>query len=459
MSANNLSTNELLDRYLSGAITAPQEAELERRAIDDPVLAEALAGLQSVPEEDHALRIDRMVVGVQAGIDAQSTSSVEPGPQVQGKDQGAKVRPLGRYLAAASVLLLLAVAVFLLPRFGEDASADLAMTETAPAPKAEVREDVELDEAPPLTETETLAEETAPPDPAPSPANDPPQPQTQGANLPVAASTRPAPEPQETPAPPVAASDPTATVTPEVAAEDEVVPPLPVDPLEADNLAAERLAREAADRAAAERRKRAQQPAQFPAPAAGRSAPGSLSGRITDEKGRPITGALVRLPGLPLGERTDTNGVFTLAVDATASRIEISHPDFVEESVDIRNQQDDLQLSLEAKGDDKKDYRDWTDSWAAVKVPISNEPGYALPEEGYPALRKRIEANKPDDVPAGKVKLSFTVNPDGTLEDFVFKGRPSQATMDYVGGTIARTSIWEVKRGDKPVRVYFKVVF
>lgn len=441
MSANNISTNELLDRYLSGAITAPQEAELERRAAEDQVLADALAGLRAFPEAEHADRVDSMVARA----------------QVQGKRQAAKVRPLGRYAAAASILLLLAVAVFLLPPFSGGGAEDLAMQQEAPATTmAPMPEQVPTPEA-----QDNAAEESVKIAPV-----------AQAEAAPVAeqrieepaSASQPNPAPASAPAPvrintPVEAES-TAPEPIALAAEDEPVadpaPAASVAPLVDEGMEAEHLAREAAERAAMERRKQAAGERERMQMTTREGS--TLSGRITDESGAPIVGALVRLPGLPIGERTDTNGVFQLDVDATTSRIDISHPDYQEESFDVRNRGDDVQLSLEDK-EEREDYQKWIDSWSATKIPIDNGPGYALPEEGYGALRKRIEDNRPDNVPSGKVKLSFTVNPDGTMEDFVFKGRPSQETMDYIGGVIAGTSIWEVVKGDKPVRVYFKVVF
>ncbi len=186
------------------------------------------------------------------------------------------------------------------------------------------------------------------------------------------------------------------------------------------------------------------------------SAPELLIGRVTNEGGEPIYNALVRLHGLPLGERTDTNGIFRLEVDAVASLIEVSHPNYEAEQLEFSDASENLQVSLEEKVE--KDYREWTDDWAKTKIPLRQEPGLALPAEGYNALRRRIETQRPAEVPPGKVKLSFLVHPDGTVSDFVFRGRPDQATMDYIGGTIANGSTWKIVRGEEAVRVYFKVI-
>ncbi len=62
-------------------------------------------------------------------------------------------------------------------------------------------------------------------------------------------------------------------------------------------------------------------------------------------------------------------------------------------------------------------------------------------------------------MPKGKVKFSFTVNADGTLTDFEFRGRPNQITMNYIGKTLVKSSTWEITQGEEPVRIYMKVVF
>jgi hypothetical protein len=452
VSAQNIPTNELLDRYISGTITAPQEAEMERRAASDPVLADALAGLMDFPEEDHAVNVEAMMAGV--------LKKVQAGPQVQ----EAKVRPMGRYLAAASVLLLLAASVFLLPLFN-NSSEELAMKTEAPAsapapapapapvPTPQAGNDQELSiELAPEADADT---KDGPSSPAPPSSTLDPRPRPEAVVIaaPVAAA----------PAPPAITVPGALADEVEIAEEMEDVAfealPAAIQPIAKDEAGirakAERNASETANQAARKKRERLNGLANG---ALIRRTPNKLIGRITDENGEPIIDALIRLPGLPLGERTDTNGIFLLNTDATTSVINISHPDYEDESLDISNRREDIQITLEEK--DQLDYRAWSDSWSAVTIPVGPElPGYALPEEGYNALRERIEAGRPDNVTLGKVKLSFLVNSDGTLEDFVFRGQPSQEAMDYIGGVIARTSIWEVMRGEEAVRVYFKVVF
>jgi len=123
---------------------------------------------------------------------------------------------------------------------------------------------------------------------------------------------------------------------------------------------------------------------------------------------------------------------------------------------------EDLQISLEEKETKlNDDILGWTQNAGRSEFVFDQRPGYAIPREGQRALRRRIEENRPDNVPLGKVRLSFLVNQDGTLTDFKFRGRPDRATMDYIGEYLIKSSIWEIRYGDgeEPVRVHFKVVF
>lgn len=446
--------NELLDRYISGAITAPQEAELERRALSDPILADALVGLRAFPEEEHAHRVAAMLQGAR--------------PQVRGGAKEARIRPLGRYAAAAAVALLVVAAIFLLPRFTSDGAGELAMESRELSPEATEKgtPSASVSTAPrtePDAETINDVEAELVPAPAPEPAA-----VRAKAQAPAPAAAH---EPPVTTTPsvvPSAAPEPEESFADELVFDEEAV---------SDPVVTAPGSRESADaelKAAGSRKKESsRKPEDLPqrrvdavaATAAGVTAEASngstqrttITGRITDENGRPIADVLVRLPGQPIGERTDTSGVFVFAADATTSRLEFSHPDYADESFAVDPRRDDIQLTLERLEEKNEN---WKDVWSVTTITMDDDlPGQALPAEGYGSLRRRIEAGKPDNVPPGKVKFSFVVKPNGILEDFIFRGEPSQETMDYVGETIMKTSVWEVVRGGEAVRVYFKVVF
>ena len=456
MSPNQRSTADLLQRYLTGALTAPEEAELERRARTDEPLAEAMRGLSAYPAADHEARVASMLKRART--------------QVRGGAEEASVKPLrrayARYAAAATVLLLLlAGTMWLVPTLLESERGEIAMSTPQEAPEATApAETAPLPENPPA-DTEAPAPLPKATVSSPAPVSAPPHP-------------RPRPEKEISVAPdPAAKAKAEATAKAKELREQSARRRAPLSAGEGELTASaedEAISEEiSAEGAPPPPPPLAPAPAAAPAPLA--SAPdllreknrptddaantgAFLEGRITNENGMPVFSALVRLPGLPLGERTDSNGYFRIPADAVATRLEVSHPDYESETVALRNRPENLQVSLDRKEWQAERPR-MMDGAARSVITLNETPGYAAPLEGYAALRKRLEANRPPGVPKGKVKFSFTVNTDGTLTDFEFRGRPDRATMDYIGETIVKTSVWEIMQGDEPVRVYFKVVF
>ncbi len=377
MSTKDHQSEDLLRRWISGAITAPEEAELERRAQSEPELREALVGLQAAPEADHQAHIARMMERVQPGLKAV--------PRTRAR--------YTTYAIAASVATLLGLSVWLLPQyFAAGDEAEIALERRAPVP-------------------------AAPPTPLPNDA-------------------APAAPPQSTAAPveEVAKEEAAGEAPAEVANTASV---RKITPLSAP-----------APRAATET-------PTLPAP------PPPLTGEVTDEEGNPIVGAEVLRLGQALGERTDSNGVFRLPQDRTLNEIMVRAAGYEQETVELFGVDEQLQIGLTPLAS-----RAGADAFAenAARAEITMEPlikqqSRALPVEGYRQLRERIEAGRPEGVPAGKVRVSFLVQPDGTLTDFRFRGQPDRATMDYVGTTLVESSAWEVSDQSGPVRVYFKLRF
>lgn len=467
MSPNKRSTDNLLRRYLNGALTAPEEAELERRALTDEPLAEAMHGLQALPETDHEAHVGRMLQQARS--------------QVRGEAGGAKIQSLrrnyARFAAAASVVLLfVSCALWFLPKWIEMDLGDMGMKipmETPATAESVVAAKDEITFGDDVAATSTAVEpETKPLSPAPSsstpslrqrPNKNPPaeekaetlarertipnakrdqaKRQKNGQGEQIVASRKIGKVDDE----PIAEEVIIAESAPPAAVQVATTPMAPPKPsVSADEMADLFVTEGSINNSAV---------------ASGVGKGNYLEGRITNENGVPILNALVRLPGLPLGERTDSSGYFRLPTDATTTRLDVSHPDYEAESVDLRGRPESLQISLDRKEWQPDTRPSFTQAAARTIITLDKPPGYAAPLEGYGVLRKRLEAKRPANVPKGKVKFSFTVNTDGTLTDFEFRGQPGRATMDYIGETLVASSVWEIMQGDEPVRVYMKVVF
>lgn len=449
------SDNDLLHRYLRGDIDGRQEAELERRAASDPALLEAMEGVQALPEHDHAASVSAMLARAEATIE---------------KPAEAKVRRLPRYWwAAAAGLLLLLTTVFLFPGpFGgrdEGVAMSAPKEETAAEPaRSELSAtfDDGLEEEP-GPEVEMEPSPSVPPAPAPAAA-----PRPERAKI----AQQEAPAAQETVEDLNDEAEENEVIS--IAEEVEILAetaPLPIPAASTEALAApqislnERTAGAAAGgegrdvervgSSAQKKTARAQKPvsAQY------------LTGRITDENGNPIANATVFLPGLPLGETTDSLGAFQINFDATTTLLRIEAEGFATETIEVNGRPESLQVTLDAV----RKYDDTAfPTGSVVSIDLANvtggrlrarEPGYAKPAKGYRTLRNLIEAGRPAVVPDGKVKFSFVVNPDGTITDYQFRKKTGEPTREYLRDAVKEQTEWEVKLSEKPVRVHLKVVF
>ena len=403
-------TESLLHRYFSGELTAPQEAELERRALTDEALREALEGLREVPEADHAARVAAMVDRV--------------------KPVAVRRSLLPRYAAAASVLLLLGLAVFLLPRYVAESE-------------------------------EAIAQITAPAAPPP-------------ATTPAPASTL---TPAETE---VTVDEPIATTTPppvqEYTLEDlveteeeaivEALPHLDAAPAPASSNQADVPTPSITRILPAARKEQAQTLNQSRRP----TPPAPVRGYVTTDDGEAIAGASLVRPGQALGVTTDSSGAFELPYDATLREFTVSAEGYETEELEVLDPTSTLQISLSPV---ERSERMEAFLEAAARQRVNIDPampvrGQARPTEGYRNLRERIENDKPAGLPVGKVRVTFLVDEDGELSDFRFRGTDDRQLMDYIGEALIESSKWEVitpafpSRGaaaESSVRVYLKLRF
>src|ERR1700742_2447559 len=61
----------------------------------------------------------------------------------------------------------------------------------------------------------------------------------------------------------------------------------------------------------------------------------TVSGKVTDDKGNPLTGVSVTVKGSRVGTSTDAGGSFTLSVRTTAKTLLLSSVGFADKEVDI----------------------------------------------------------------------------------------------------------------------------
>lgn len=315
----------LLNRWLSGRITAPEEQELDRHAQEDPFLAEALEGYRQHPEGEHAERVAKLKARFQ-------------------QQERRRGFPVWRIAAAVAILVVAGIALW---QVNTNTGQDLAQME--PATEESAAEATERELTPPASYDEitpTAAEpEIArtedrkpaesliqPPPPPTAPTSKPTSRNPAGSadrldeiivqksppTSPQKGKAAPAPEPAE-----IILAD--QAIAEETAAEEESVAPAAkgaaegisaYDEAPAAAPAAPRPAVRAEDLYVVEsevlsQRRRNQE----------------IGGRIRLNDGTPLTGATIRLPGSTRSAVTDAEGRFSLTVPKDAEQLQVVYLD------------------------------------------------------------------------------------------------------------------------------------
>lgn len=388
-------TAELIRQYVQDTLDDRTMHALERQALEDPLLAEALEGYgrhdpdQSAQLEELQRRLEQRV----------ADNPARPG----------KI-PLRRRLvlwgAAASLLLLLGLGALLRWRF------------TSPP-------------APPVARERPAAPQRVPPAVSPPPAGDSIAAdlafeRSQPVPVPVPATAQPQPRPQThavTPSRPSAA--PTSGALP-VIARSPLPQPDSIDaglavisqkpaaaPAEAGIALAGRAAGVAVsgDRKAAKRSRRAEAP--------GDADSMQVEGQVTSTEGTPLSGVTVWVSGEKAGAITDTQGRFTITMPARPDTLQLAYVGFDSRTVPVDPGRNRLAVQLRPASSALQEAV--VVGYGARKSEQTSSVTGAYPLGGYPAFEKylrdslRYPAEARQQRLQGRVVLSFTVMPDSSL--------------------------------------------
>lgn len=409
-------------RFLNGEVGPVEEAELNRRAGEDEGLAETLAGYRAFPEENHEARLDRL------------------------RDRAPRraVRSLRQKLSiAAGVFLIIGAALFVFNRSetldrGANSATEAETLASSEAPKETATTKEIVSPAKPASPPESSAAK-------PAPTNKKETTEPRGRTNVLTAKRQAAPSEN---AAPVSVDDaPVAEQAAEVEGlADEAEPASITLGKELPASATSDLAFEAA-----------------PAPALARtqnsiSTPASanlIRGYVTDDRNRPVAKANITLPGQPIGEYTDSTGYFTLAGDKTVRRFRVSHPLFESTEVELPRGENEVQISLSSSAPSAEtEEEDWFFDGARTTIYPNRKKSSAAPTGGLKQLRESMQSDKPAGLPGGKVKVSFSVQADGSLTNFEFGSQSEAILIDYVRNYLQQRSSWVFDGdGKNPVRM------
>lgn len=403
-----------IDKYLKGELTAAQMHALEKKALDDPFLADALEGVQSLSPEE--LRADLGNLQVAVARQVQKKNALWPW--------------VGRIAAG---LLLLAVSTIIIisisDRDGKNANDNLALNkENKLAPVAPQEEEEILADSTPATEPASaqapVREESKNKTAEPLKRSSKPQtqPDQRIADIPTENSTAGAAEKDEEQE---ALAEP--DISQSVQTEEKIATTLEDSAPSTVQLDAEKKRQGDKDDA---RAKSAKEKAAPGAPLQGRSNSYSVGkkiihGKVTfSDDGTGLAGVNVLIKGSNMGTVTDEKGNYQIPVSDDQPTLQFSFIGFTNRDVEASSEEVDVQLEADA-----------SELTEVVVVGYgSKDPGFlpstpsvmelATPEGGRKVFKQYLEKNLKYPQEAiknqveGKVTVQFTIGMSGQLTDF-----------------------------------------
>lgn len=428
-----------IEKYLRGELSPEEMYALEKDALSDPFLAEALEGVEHAGAENFLYDLHKINRSVHDRM-RRSTH--------KNKDA---IRMWGWLSGVAATILLIAIAGFYVVKLiGDQQTRNLSMSpETTPQEKSTTSDSLSVGEEPPVRQE-------APPVEKDEPEAAPPR-------QPI--SARPAP--------------PTADAGEAIAREEEI--PLEEEPVVTETIAEQvppaEDESEAAKKtiAAADTQKEravtgdrlASTGAQHrSADVGGKQAPAAvtqpaiavrmITGKVTDENGQDLPGVTVNVQGSSTSTVTDGEGNYRLTVPAQDAKLAFNYIGFDSKEVPLPSGTE-LNVTLEENiatlsevvvtgYSNGRETKDSAFRSAEPTVGTNDFKTYLASSVKYP---QQAVQNKTE----GKVTIRFTVEPTGQLSDFeVIKGIGSGCEEELIRA-IRQGPYWKPgKVGDQPVR-------
>ena len=457
-------TRDLLRRWISGDITAREESELRRAAQEDEALRDAFAGYEANADEDHNARLAR--------IRARSS----------GKRAGGRVRSLVAWRVAAAVLLLLAVAWWLVPISQDNAmSAPLAVEETTSAKDEAIAETEPA--LPPETQSDAVVAElddfpeVSSGTSSPDRARDEAPVVIEGDGELILAMEESEPGVGLTSEADMVASEPAAfsDVSISAGAED-------LGRLDSDSALADVVALEVEEvpqdplvvspsapppPAAAEKRSFPTQNQGYPTrlderyrvsnvgPPVANEGYRIIEGKVLDSEGYPLIGASVIEEGTANGTVTDFDGFYRLAVDQDNASLKATYTGYEAQLIAIA-QENEVDIIMEESGM-LLDEVVVTGLGVRQQEERANAAGSVAPLDGFRALRRYINEQTPVNTPRVRITVQFVVEADGTLRDFEVLNSTNTAYNDFAIQLLQNGPAWQIEEGDPPITAVYVV--
>lgn len=451
-----------IERYLRGELSPAEMHALEKEALNDPFLAEALEGLEQTGADNFLFDLHALSRSVHDRTRSRKSRTI---------------RMWGWTGAVAATLLLVAISGFLAVTIMRDQHAREQAMKSAAGPGEEHSKPSDK----PQPGADSIAQPLEPPTPSTTQRAATPEQKHSGGraheNLPRDTSR----DPGQTEAD-VKSTPPDLLADNEISEKEEEkrsnVDPHQVPDVAGDGIALseapgiEEEKKETAIQSANQKAtKRQVQPAgetrakSADAPEAQAAAPVRLSGKVVSaDDGEGLPGVTVTVKGTTIGSVTDAYGNYTITPPSVNSKLLFSFVGYETEEVDAAGR-NEINVKLEAAADQLSEVVvTGYGSTSSRTVEEAASFQTAEPEGGKASLRRYLLESMSYPQQAlnnkvqGKVTVRFTVQPDGALTDFeVMKGIGSGCDEELIRLLKEGPSWKPAKQGDRPVPDKVKV--
>lgn len=183
----------------------------------------------------------------------------------------------------------------------------------------------------------------------------------------------------------------------------------------------------------------------------------TVTGTVIGSDGLPITGATVKVMGRNFGVITDAKGKFTLSDVSGDQVLAVNFIGYKAKNIKINNK-DSLNINLEPANSSLSEVV--VTGYGAAKKDDGAASAEAHPQEGWPALNDYLKKNAQlPDGSTGKVRLSFMVAADGSLSQFKIIKSLSDAADKKAIDLITNGPVWIGAADGKPKEVKVSVRF
>lgn len=431
-------------KYLNGELDARAMHELERRALDDPFLADALEGFEHASTNQEA-----------------NLAELTDRLHQRAEKKVRKIIPWGRLSAAASIVVVLGAAVWFFANRNSESEAKRVTAQNIIPEKKEAPT-----AANPGATADTLVQEKN----KGLVQTEVAKPKAEKQTTPVKRNVTLKQAPKQ-----IAVGEPVANADQAVVAEYKA-PPVVAAPATSSDKAYEEAYRSSRKDSVGTNemlvgdisKKKANSPSPFKPklPPSTQTllksrADGvnvntddsrTISGMVMGNDGLPITGATVKVVGRNFGAVTDANGKFVLPDVSKGQTLSVNYIGYSGKKV--KADQDSMHISLEPAGGSPGE--------VVVVKPnennVSNQDAH--PRDGWKSFDDYIKKNAQlSDGTAGKVKVSFFVAADGTLSQFkIVKSFSDDADKKAIS-LISSGPAWVGNADGKPKEVTVTVRF